>query len=54
MSEAGRALIVTPVLLKCWLRKDHLVGRYLFAIQQALEDNSAQVLSAIDFIVYCY
>ena len=47
-------MIVILILLKCWLRKKHLIEKYIFVIQQTFKNNSTHHLFEMNFIVYCY
>ncbi|KAI9748387.1 MAG: hypothetical protein M4579_007241 [Chaenotheca gracillima] len=55
MQEAGRASIITPMLLRCWLRKSHVQTQYLQAISLVFRDQMKDSgISALDMIVRCY
>ncbi|KAI9848827.1 MAG: hypothetical protein M1837_006343 [Sclerophora amabilis] len=55
MSEAGRAVIVTPVLLRFWLRPRHMQPKYRLAIEREFASEMAELrLQAKDMVVRCF
>ncbi|KAI9749166.1 MAG: Glutathione reductase [Chaenotheca gracillima] len=51
MQEAGRASIIVPVLLRCWLRANHIQPRFLDAMQNLFADKIQQGTTIVAIVV---
>lgn len=52
MQEAERAAIISPMLLRCWLRDDHVRDPFLRAVKYVFQLDSRE--EAVDQIIHFY
>ena len=54
MSECGKAFVIVPMLLRCWLKPSHVRKSYLAGVTQELSARVQVELAPVDAIVFAF